>query len=820
MLSHYFTTALRTLKRDSHFGGINIVSLAVALSAAILIILFIRDELAYDDWGTDTDRLYRLEGSTVNDSEGQEFYGVSPGRMRDPLAKDFSSDIEVISRLYNDVHFFQHKGEAYVEDISYVDASFFEIFDIETSLGNRDAVFSDNQSILLTESMAQKYFGDADPVGQIMSPNDADFSYRIVGVIADPPENSHLVFDFIAFFDPERVRDAPWVATFWQYSNVYTYLKLSETADAAALERELPAFMDRNVIAGEAPGVVGPLSDYIKLRLMPVGDIHLKSNGRFQMKPGGDMRLVVSFGIVAALILFIACVNFINLATARASLRMREIALRKVVGARRHQLVGQMLLETMITVWISLLIALTIVEAVLPSFNSFIEKVLQLEFANDPVALVMVMGLLAVVTLSAGLHPAINISRIKPGPFLHTSGSAWNAGGKLRSALVTLQFAISISLTVITLVVAGQTAYTQNKDLGFATDNRLILQGLHFRDARVQANTIRAEIDMLPGVETTSHSYRPLPMRGQWGGAFQKIGDPSQTNYSIEDLPLDYGFLEFIEAKLIAGRLFDPARELDKWHRSPSDPNIIEIPKVLNRQAVKHLGYDSPEAAIGQSFMYDAFNGRTRVTIIGVVEDMHMSSLHRSIDPMGFFIPFESFTSLYVKFLPGHEVETRRQIGAIWKKHVPTLPVDLQSLNETYHGLYVAERQRGEIFAGFAFFAIFVSAIGLFSQSAFAAQNRTREIGIRKVMGASKLSIMKLMFWQFSKPVLIANLIAWPIAWYLVSDWLSGFAYRIDLTPLPFLGASLLALLIAGVTVSVHALRVSGANPINALRHE
>jgi putative ABC transport system permease protein len=754
------------------------------------------------------------------DGGEREYFGVSPGRMRDALEKDFPSDIEAISRIYNDNHPFRHRGNSFSEEVSYVDPSFFDIFDLDVIAGNREAIFADNQSILITASIARKYFGDEDPIGQILEPGDEDFAFRIVGVIADLPENTHLDIDFIALFTPERYLTSRWVATYWHASNVYTYIKLSSQSRADILESEIPAFLDRNVDLADAPGVVGRFSDQEKFRLTAVSDIHLKSTGRFQMKPSGDIKLVISFGLIAALILFIACVNFINLATARASLRMREIALRKVVGARRSQLIGQFLFETVITVGVALLMALAIVELALPYFSAFIEKVLSLNLSTDPIALLMVVGLLAVVALGSGLHPAISISRVKPGPVLHTSEAARHSTSRLRSALVTIQFAISIGLIIITFIVASQTAYTQHKDLGFKTKDRMVLSGLRYREVRPLADTIKNEVEALPGVEATSYSFRPLPLSGQWGLSFQKIGDPDRTSYILEDVHFDYEFLEFIEAKLIAGRLFDRNRELDKTHQSTNDPGITEVPKILNRRAAEYLGYDSPEAAIGQSFMYDGPGGRTRVTIIGVVENMHMRSLRDAVEPMGFFIPNDAFDHLNIKILPGQEAETRHQISQIWQKHVSNFPLNLESLEEQYYALYIADQQRGEIFAGFAFFAIFVSAIGLFSQAAFTTQNRTREIGLRKVMGASKRSIVTLMVWQFSKPVLTANLIAWPSAWYLASDWLSGFAYRIDLTPLPFVSASLLALLIAGVTVSVHALKVSSANPINALRHE
>lgn len=820
MFVHYLKSALRSLRRDKQFGIINILGLAVALAAAILILLFIRDELSYDDWGPGTENLYRFEGSIGHQDGSREYVGVSPGRMRDPLAQDFPSEIEAISRLYFEGHLMLRGGDAFIETVGYVDPGFFDIFDIPALAGDRDAVFADNTSLLVTESMARKYFGDTDPVGQILNPDDVDYAFRVVGVIPDLPANTHLQFDFIALFDPARYLDRPWIATYWQSHNLHTYMKLSPATDPATLERAFPAFLDRNVTAEDAPGVNEPLSKTLKLRLLPVSDVHLKSTGRFQMKPPGDMRLVISFAIIAGLIIFIACVNFINLATARASLRTREIALRKVVGARRMQLITQFLLETAITVGIALLLALTLVELALPWFNDFITKFLALDLSSDPMAMVMVAGLLVVVGLGAGLHPAFHITRVRPAAVLHSSGAAKLQGGKLRTALVTLQFAISIGLIAITLIVASQTRYTRNKDLGFDIDSRLHITNMAYKDIAPVAETIRQEIMKLPSVADSAFSYRTLPLRGKWGFSFQKIGDPQQTTYNLEDVPVEHEMLDFIGARLIAGRMFDRNRALDRIRSPETEGGVTESSSILSRQAVTYMGYASPEEAIGQSFSYEQTGEIRRVTIIGVVEDMHMRSLRDSIEPLIFFVPDADVTTLNVRAVAGREAEAQRAIELIWKRFVPTFPMNLSWYAENYGQLYAADEQRGDMFGVFAVFAVFVSAIGLFSQAAYNAQRRTKEIGIRKLMGANTFAVVRLMVWQFSKPVLVANLIAWPAAWLITRDWLSGFAYRIDLTPVPFVTASFLAFLIAATTVIYHAVRASGTSPAVVLKQE
>lgn len=822
MFGHYMKSAFRSLKRDRQFGGINILGLAVALAAAILILLFIRDELSYDDWGPETNRLFRLEGTTSHQDGSKDFIALSPGRMRDPLANDFAGDIEAISRMYFDTHLFVEQGssDVLIDTVTYVDPGFFDIFPIPALMGDRDAVFSDNTSVLLTESMARKHFGDANPVGQVLNPDDVSYSLRVVGVIPDLPEHTHLAFDAIALFDPARYIEQPWIATYWQSQNIFTYLKLAEASDPATVEQALPAFMDRNVIPDEAPGIAGSLSQYINLRLMPVADIHLNSSGRFQMKPTGDMGLVISFGIVAGLIVFIACVNFVNLATARASLRAREIAVRKVVGAQRGQLMSQFLTETLFSVAVSLIIALALVEVTLPYFNEFIAKVLALDLPADPTAMLMVAGLLVVVALGAGLQPAVQITRVRPGTVLHSSGSARLQGNKMRAALVTLQFAISIGLIVVTLIVNSQTTYTRNKDLGFELDNRLLLAGMWYKDVAPVAETLAEEIKRLPGVEEAVFSYRALPLRGKWGFSFQKLGDPTNTTYNLEDVPVSHGLLDFLDAKLIAGRMFDENRALDQSHTPEGEEGVTAIATVVNRQAAAYLGYESPEAAVGQSYAYEQEGELRRVTIIGVVEDMNLRSLRDPLEPLSFYIPTSSYATLNVKTAPGQERQVRQEIELVWKQHVSTYPLRMTSYAENYGRFYEADEQRGELFGLFAVFAVFVSSIGLFSQAAYSAQRRTKEISLRKLMGASTFGVMRLMIWQLSKPVLFASLVAWPVAWMISRDWLAGFAYRIDLTPTPFLFATLIALAIAVLTVTYQALRVAGIRPVLALRHE
>ncbi len=821
MYKNYVTTAFRNFLRHKLYSLINIFGLAIGLAACILIFLFVKDELSYDDWGPDTDRLYKLETAHKQREGDFPFTALAPGRLRDTLAENYKSEFEAVARIYLSGHILKRGNDVFREDIWFADSQFFDIFDIEMISGNRDDVFRDNSSIIINQSMAKKYFGDQNPIGETITPSDRDYSFKIVGVMKDLPEKTHLTFEFIAMFDPQRYVDQPWVATFWLSSNTHTYVKLAEHASPQMIEQSIPSFLSRNVVRSEHPGLNSDPNDVFRMRLMPVADIHLKSNGLFQMKPGGDIKVVYSFSLIAFLILLIASINFIYLSTARASTRAREIAIRKVVGASRKQLITQFLGEAALMVALALLIALAIVEFTLPWFNQFVAKLLSLHYGSDPTNGLMLVGLLVVVIIGAGILPAVQIARFRPATVLRANNSKSEGGTLMRVALVTVQFAISIGLIATTLVVYAQTKYTSNKDLGFKTENRIMLERMFGEEVEPVVETIRNEIAALPGVVDTAFSARTLPLRGFWDIPIEKEGMESGQLNKIELVPGGRNFLDFYDVKLITGRLFGDDYLADAARPEENGSDTILINTVINRAAVSYLKFDTPKDALGTSFGYTDFDGnKVRMTIVGVIEDMHARTLKDEVEPLALHVNEDNRAVLNIRLSEFNQQETVAAINDIWRAHVPSTPIALTFLEEKLDKLYAADQNRGQMFGYFSLFAILVSCLGLFGLSAFTAEQRTKEIGVRKVYGANNSSIIRLLIWQFSKPVLIANIIAWPIAWYVMQDWLSGYAYRIDLTVLPFLLAGTIALIIAWSTVSIHAWRVARTNPVHALRYE
>lgn len=824
MLRNYLITAYRNIVRHKLYSLINIGGLAIGLAVCILIFLFVKDELTYDDWGPETDQIYRLEAAYKQNEGDFPFSSTTPGKLRDSLIDNYNNEIISISRFRSDKHILKQNDDVFEEKFTFVDEQVFEIFNIEMVSGNRSDIFRDNQSVIINQFVAAKYFGDSDPIGQILSPADVDYAFKVVGVMKDLPENTHLDFSFLAMFDTERYINRPGIAELWLASNVHTYIKFAIDVSVKNIEASLPNYLDRNVVRSEQPGLIEDPSNIFRLRLMPVSDIHLYSLGGYQMKPGGDIKIVYSFAVIALLILFIASINFINLSTARASMRAREIALRKVVGASRHQLIIQFLGEAFLMVLLALIIALTIIEFTLPLFNDFVTKLLSLDYGSDPMTGIVIMGLLVVVGIGAGIQPAVQITRVRPAAVLRANKSSSNAGSKLRVVLVTIQFAISIGLISTTAIVYSQTKYASSKDLGFETLNRITLENMDYYAVKPLTQSIKQEIENLPGVIDASYSDRAIPFRNSTNAPFQKIGINDDNTYALEHVDVDSEFLNFLDARVIAGRVFGDEFLNDAASPRSAGEDLIILNTVLNRAAVKHLNLGSPEEAVGQTIIYKNSltndDRNTQMTVVGVVEDMNLRSLKDEADPITFRVSDDNYYALYIHIKPEDQLSTLSAINSIWKNYIPALPIDLSYMNDSFNNLYEADAQRGIMFGYFSIFAVIVSCLGLFGLSSFTAEQKTKEIGVRKVFGARNSSIIRLLVWQFSKPVLIANIIAWPVAWYIMQDWLSGFAYRIDMTIIPFLSSGLIALIIAWTTIILHSWRVARMNPIHALRHE
>ena len=821
MLRNYLTIAIRNMLRHKLYSFINIGGLTIGLAACLLIYLFVQNELSYDKWIPEGERIVRMEGVYQAPGQQPNPMALTPGPIAQPMAAKFPSAIDAVTRMKQEGFLVRFGDTKFIESAWHVDAGFFDVFDLPIVAGDRSATFKDFKSIVISERIAQKYFGDASPIGQIVSLDNDDMLVKVVAVMATLPENTHFDIDILLHFDTSRYESQPWVNQWWLSSNVYTYLKLADAGQATYLAENFPAWYDKNAVPGPGQTLDGAPSDLLSFTYMPLRSIHLHSEGRFQLKNSGDIVVIYSFSAIAVLILAIAVINFTNLSTARASLRAKEIALRKVVGASRRQLIGQFLGEAILTSVIALLLAFVIVEISLPWFNEFVSKLLNFSSFNDPTVQIGLVAMVAVLGLGAGAHPALKLSAYRPASVLHSQNTAMKGSVKLRTILTTLQFTISIGLMITTAIVYSQLQFTQTIESGFSKNDRFYLNNMTFGPVGEAASTIRTEIERLPGVESTAYSSRTLPLRGFWDLPAKRPNYEASHTLKLESVPGDYQFLELYGAELIAGRFFSKDRRADLPADAPSGGGNSTQAGILSETAVEHLGFESAQSALGKTVLISETDGSYRETkIVGVVKDMHLRSLRDAIDPNIFVLRETGMGVLNVHMNSQNQAETIRQIDEIWNRFVPAIPMSRQYVEDNFRNFYQADTQRAEMFAYFSLFAILVSCLGLYGLASFTAERRVKEIGVRKVMGARVRDIVKLLTFQFSKPVLLANLIAWPIAWYFADAWLAGFVYRIDLGVGYFLASGALALAIAVLTVAGHAVKTATSNPISALRHE
>jgi putative ABC transport system permease protein len=828
MFRNYVTVAFRNLVANKLYSIINIGGLAVGLAACLLILLFVRDELSYEDWLAKSDRIAAVDSAFKVPGRDRIGFAGTPGPLGPLLEADFSSDIQRVARLYQDMEPTRVGDKQLISANSYVDKGFFEIFDLPMVAGDREAAFADNASVLLSETTAKKYFGEQPAIGNTITVY-GKHMFTVVGVFRDLPANTHLDLQSIAWLDPERFKDFPSVLEQWTSVNVRAYVLFRSPDGIARVQKEMAAFTDRHMKI-EVPGFSEKPSSVASFHLTPILDIHLHAP-----EPGydntGSMAAVLAFSGIALLILVIACINFVNLATARAMKRAREVAMRKVVGATRSQLVRQHLGEAIITAVIGLVVAIAIVELALGPFNSFLGRSLQLNLLGDPTLLAATIGLIVIVGIIGGLYPAVYLSRFRPASVLKANQSSAHGSSRLRTGLVIFQFAISTALVVCTATIYAQTVYARTIDTGFERESRLTLTGLTDlpEPAAPTQQTLAREIAAIPGVQGVALSSDAPPLDSNNNTVLFATPTLGEEKYLVEQLAVDPSFFGVYGVKPLAGRLFSADHPTDY---RPDDDAMGPEPHqsiVVNMAFARILGAETPADVIGK-VMYDANEpGEPFIatTIIGVVPDLYLRSVREAVTPLLYYAvgPDASLRRLTAKVTPGREREVARAVEAIWARVAPTVPIRQSFVEADLSELYDQDEQRGKIFAGFAIFAVLIACLGLFGLASFSAERRTKEIGMRKVLGASVLDIVRLLVWQFSRPVLVANLIAWPVSFYVMNRWLDGFEYHINLTDPVYLvgifgGASLLALAIAWLTTAGHAYKVARANPGHAIRVE
>ncbi len=833
MWRNYLTVGIRALIKNKTYAFINIAGLAIGMAACLMILLFVRHETSYDRWIPNHENVYQLQSWYQSRETGEENrLRMTPYVAGKRLAQAFPQ-IEREVYVFGSSPVFMQDGEATtLEDFRYTDGSLLRVIDLPLAQGGRGAL-DEVGTVVVTRSEAMRRFGTENVMGRTMTVVSRGVArdFRITGVLEDIPTNSHLRataiarLDFVAFN-----ADSPQALTCWGCQSGWVYLKLRDGADPDSIRAGLQEWERRTIPdenAGEARFNAGDEQDW---HVVNIADIHLGEAQDGAMRPGNDRTTIVTFAIIALLILGMAVVNFTNLATARAGQRAREVALRKVLGATPKQLIVQFIGESVLIAVFAMMIALALVELLLPAFAAFVDANIEISyFGADGIGL-PVLALVLIVGVLGGIYPAFFISRFQPASVLkaNKSSSETPGTGRLRSALVIGQFAVSIGLIICTAVVYAQTVYARTVDPGYRRENILQVDELSRYQLLGKTDAIVEQTRRVPGVQAVGRTTIGVATDNQNNTGVMVPGRSEPT--TIGTYTVDTGFLDAMGMTLIAGRWFDESRPMDDT--SLPYPPSAETQQalaargtniVINELAAQRLGFRTPQEAIGKTLragLVDNEYGLVPVTIIGVVRDARFRSLRESLDPIMFSSSRTGpHTHMIVRF-DGDPAAVRAGVERVWRSIASDVPFNADFSDDVMVELYQAEDARARTFAGFALLAVIVACLGLFGLAAFTAERRTKEIGIRKVLGARTRDIVRLLAWQFSKPVIIANLIAWPVAWYVMRGWLNTFNARIDLGPTPFILAGVVALVIAIGTIAGHAMKVARANPIHALRYE
>ena len=819
MWRNYLTVALRALANNKVYAAINIGGLALGLAGCLLILGYVRYEQSYDSWLADNGRVYQVQSKIHPPGQPDVLRQATPFPLDESLPGGFPQ-IEAVTSVSSGKTVTERDGEPVFIDATTVDGDFFKVLALPFAQGSAATALPDSNSIVLTQSEAIRQFGTADALGRSFSlgagPGKRD--YRVSGVLRDLPRNTSLRVGIIYRRHPAEI--PPELRGWGNYDQLH-YVRLRPGADAAAINAGIPAWKKRVMTPEMIDGKPVSLADVFEFRLVPLRDVHLGETQADGLTPGGDPRALATFAIVALLTLGMAVMNFVNLSTARATQRAREVALRKVLGARRGQLIVQFLGESVLISAMAMLIALAIVELATPWVSQLTGADMRVAYLGEGGMLLPALALLAATGLVGGLYPAFYLSRFKPAPLLRAGPvSAETPGsGRLRAALVLAQFAVAIGLIASTAVIWSQTRFVEQVDPGYRRDGLVQIANAWRFTQGSEYEAARAAMLAIPGVTATARMGIGLGSTETSVRLMRALG--AAEHVSMGFYSVDSEYLQTMDIKLLAGRLLGDRFAADRVNGSAGELVTRGINVVVNRSAARKLGHRSPHAAIGQvvEVAFDGFN-MVPARIAGVVEDTRFRTAREAIEPIVFAYDPEKTSQVLVRYAAARPGEVMAALNKIWRRFEPEIPFEARFADDIVRELYAAERGRTILFAGFSLLAIAIACLGLFGLASFTTERRTKEIGIRKVLGARVRDIVRLLTWQFSKPVVLANLIAWPVAWWAMRDWLNTFDARIALTSGPFVLAGAVALAIAVATVAGHALRVARLNPIHALRYE
>ncbi len=807
MFKNYFKIAFRSLWKSKGFSAINIIGLAVGLATCLLIMFYVLDELGYDKYNENADRIYRVDGDIQ--FGGTHFVlAVASDPMGPTLKKDYPQ-VEKMVRFRGNGGFRVKKGNENVREdkVIYADSTLFDVFTLPMIEGDPKTALVEPNAIVITEKIARKYFNRTDVVGQNLIINDTS-NFKITGVIKDIPVQSHFNFDFfVALSRSTESRQGNWLS-----NNFNTYILLQKGTDPAFIESRFPEVIRKYMGPQVQQALHASLDDlsknggHVRYSLTPLTKIHLYSDKVAELGVNSSIEYVYIFSAIAVFILLIACVNFMNLSTARSSGRAKEVGIRKVLGSLRSNLITQFLTESTLISFISLLLALLIAWLMLPYFNQLSGKEISMHLLSQPLVLPGLLLLILAVGLMAGSYPAFYLSAFKPIQVLKGKIASGFKGSWLRSGLVVFQFWISIILIIGTVVIYKQLNYIQNKKLGFNRDHVLIIQNCY--PLGKQAKAFEEDILKLPGVESaTMTGYLPTSRYRSDNGFFQDASLDQKSAMSIQTWSIDENYIPTLGMEMIKGRNFSP--------QFITDSSAV----IINEAAAKLMNINDPINVK----IYTLTDLKSRAvkayTIVGVVKDFNFNSLRQQVTPMGLFLQEEKGDIAFrinTKNIPG----LISQVESKWKTMASNQPFAYSFMDDDFNAIYNSEQRMGKISVSFSVLAILIACLGLFGLAAYAAEQRIKEIGIRKVLGATVSNIVSMLSKDFLKLVIISAIIAFPIAWWMMNKWLQDFAYRINISWWVFALAGIIAMAVALVTVCFQAIKAALMNPVKSLRTE
>lgn len=805
MLRNYLKSAIRNLWRYKGHSTINILGLAIGMACLILIMLYVKSELSYDKFHKHNEQLYLLNIQTTNPQTGEQAKrAIGPYRLAEELTVDFP-DFEQIIRFAPGGRTVEVDDQTYVEEnLAFVDPEVFQAFTFPLIQGNPGTALVDPYSVVLTPEVATKYFGNTNAIGKTIKIGESDFA--VTGILKKIPDQSQLRFDILVSMNCAKQEFSRIVLENWGEGYVWTFVKLPQGKKASDFVSRLAGFTAVKLEDWQAASPV--------INMHPLPDMYLDSGEFAGFAPGGDRKYVIAFSFIALFILVIACINFINLATARSSLRAKEVGLRKVAGAERSQLIGQFLSESTLLAFFCLILAIILTKISLGYFNELAARDITWHIFSDIPMLIGVLGITVFVGLAAGSYPALLISGFDPVSILSGKFRIGFKGANIRKVLVTFQFAASIFLLIITSVVYKQLEYCENLNLGFDKEQLLLLGGTSL-SLREKYDQFQTELLASPNILNAAGSSRVPPGRLRSSLGTRPEGIPEDQRRGMQTVWTDYDFIETMGFDIASGRSF--SRDF------PSDATSAFI---LNEAAVKEIGWTN-ESAIGKTF------GSSEITdwnsgqwvprdgkVIGVLKDFHFESLKEEIVPTVYFIAPYMAWNYVIRIAPDNYAQSLGFIEEKWIKFSPEVPFEYTFVDESYSQLYTNEERHGKIFAVFASLAIFIACLGLIGLASFTAESRKKEVGIRKVLGASSSNLIILISKEFTILVILAFLVAAPFAWMTMQGWLEDFAYQVQMGIGVFLFSGLIALVIAWLTVAYQTGKAVLTNPVKAIRYE